>query len=183
MFISMDDISGDLKETEFRGYKNGLLTDKKHLIEKCRLAVENLSAQQREFCHAMLTAESQTAAAITAGYAEKSARSKASQLMMMPEVQEYIGLLGLLRSQAQAIDATEIISLQLRTYYEAMELGDIKAANTALDQLAKMNGLYNRLGSAPMSAKELKNKPKDEQESEIADMISILESAGNRQSA
>lgn len=168
-------------EEEFKnsGFNNGILRDPKKLIQKAKEAATELNQQQREFCHAMLTAESQAAAALAAGYAPSSARITASRLLTIPAVQEYIGILGVLRSQATAIDATEIVSLQLKTYYEATEAGDYKAANTALDQLAKMSGIYNRVGKLP-SPKEIKNQTKAEAIDEITKMTELLNSATNR---
>lgn len=170
-------------EEEFKdaGFNNGVLRDPKKLIKKANEIATELTERKKEFCHAMLTAESATAAALAAGYAPKSARITASQLLTEPLIQEYIGILSLLRAQAKAIDATEIISLQLKTYYDAVQAGDLKAANTALDQLAKMNGLYNRTLKMP-NPREMKESTRAEEIDEITKMSQILNTAANRKS-
>lgn len=50
-----------------------------------------LTAQKRKFALALMSGSTQTAAAIKAGYSEKSARSKGSQLANDPEVIAFIG--------------------------------------------------------------------------------------------
>lgn len=171
--------------TDVQGFNNGLIRDPKVLQEKAKRVSAALSPQQREFCHAMLTAESQTAAAIAAGYSPQSARSKASQLLILPEVQEYLGILALMRAQAAAIDAAQIIALQLQTYYEARDKDNLTAANVALDQLAKMSGLYKPLGNSKLAtelptAKEFKEMSKDERNDELEEMMNILNETAQR---
>lgn len=154
---------------------NGLLVSHKTLIKELNKAAEDLSPMKKEFCHAMLTAESQTAAAITAGYSPQSAKSKASQLLVEPAVQHYLGLLGLMRSQVVALDTKQIQSLQLKQYYECVSEGNLKEANVALNQLAKMSGVYDNsaLAKAP-SAKEVAQMPDKEKDNEVNEMAELL---------
>jgi phage terminase small subunit len=171
----------DTKELKKEGFQNGLLTDPSKLAEEARKAAMDLNDIQREFCHAMLTAENQTAAAITAGYSPKSARSWASQLMRMEKIQHYIGLLCLLRSQTIAVDSSEIMSMMLRNYYLAVENGKLKEANEAVKMLADVNGMFNRNQPKLPSAKEVaKIKSTAKDNNDIEEMTNLLTDVANR---
>lgn len=61
-----------------------------------------LTPQKRKFGKALATGNSQTDAAIIAGYSEKSARSKGSQLAKEPEIAAYVLQL---KHDKQAIEA------------------------------------------------------------------------------
>lgn len=62
-----------------------------------------LTGQKRKFALALMTGISQKAAAINAGYSEKSARSKGSQLAKDPEVIAFIG-----RKKTEKIEVDEV---------------------------------------------------------------------------
>lgn len=62
-----------------------------------------LTGQKRKFALALMTGISQKAAAINAGYSEKSARSKGSQLAKDPEVIAFIG-----RKTTEKIEVDEV---------------------------------------------------------------------------
>ena len=161
---------------------NGLFRNPKKLIEEMNEVLHNMSPMKREFCHAMQTAESGKAAAIVAGYAPNSAAVKASNLLTEPAIQRYIGLLGLLRAQATALDAREVVSMQLSLYYRCLDEGDIKEANKALDQLAKMTGMYNakvdpRINPNP---KEIGKAGSEEKENITENMIDLLQTVQTR---
>ncbi|WP_367376594.1 terminase small subunit [Hafnia alvei] len=62
-----------------------------------------LTGQKRKFALALMTGISQKAAAINAGYSERSARSKGSQLAKDPEVIAFIG-----RKKTEKIEVDEV---------------------------------------------------------------------------
>lgn len=62
-----------------------------------------LTAQKRKFALALMSGMSQTAATIHAGYSDKSARSKGSQLAKDPEVIAFIG-----RKKNEKIEVDEV---------------------------------------------------------------------------
>lgn len=170
------------KKLEDVEVNNGLFRNPKRIVEEMNELLTNMSNMKREFCHAMQTAESGKAAAIAAGYSPNTASAKASQLLSEPAIQRYIGLLGLLRAQVTAMDAREVVSMQLSVYYRCVEEGDMKEANKALDQLAKMTGAYTGgvdSRSVP-SPKEIGAGSSSEKEETADSMIDLLQVVSER---
>lgn len=124
--------------------KNSTIMDKNRLLHRAKELALELKPQMREFCEAIASNrfDTNTAAAVHAGYAENTARIKASGLLSREDVQEYIQILRSIREITSAIDDQTIVRMQLTVYDDAMAKGDLKAANTAVDQLAKMHQLY-----------------------------------------
>lgn len=176
----MDQDELDKKSRDY-DVNNGLYRNPKRLVEEMNDILATMNPMKREFCHAMQTAESAKAAAIAAGYSPNSASSKGSQLLSEPAVQRYIGLLGLLRAQVTALDAREVVSMQLSLYYRCVEEGDLKEANKALDQIARMTGAYGGTDSrTKMNPKEIGGLSKEDKEDAADDMLALLQVVENR---
>ncbi|EMK8092408.1 terminase small subunit, partial [Escherichia coli] len=62
-----------------------------------------LTTQKRKFALALMSGKNRTASAITAGYSEKTARVKGSQLAKDPEVLAFIA-----RKQCEAVEVDEV---------------------------------------------------------------------------
>jgi len=127
-----------------------------------------MTDQQRLFADQYLILNHGTKAAIAAGYSEKSARSQASQLLVIEEIEDYIEQR---RKQASAISLVDIAWVQERFKFisdacvqavpvmvfdpiekklvhkgkedgEPMYEFDASGANTATTQLGKIIGAY-----------------------------------------
>ena len=178
--MNKDDMEKELENVDMN---NGLFRNPKKIVEEMNDLLQSMSPMKREFCHAMQTAESGKAAAISAGYSPNSASCKASQLLTEPAIQRYIGLLGLLRAQVTAMDSREVMSLQLAHYYRCVEEGDLKESNKALDQLAKMTGSYTGgvdSRSVP-NAKEIGGLTEEDKEQTAEDMLDLLKVVQERE--
>ncbi len=62
-----------------------------------------LTTQKRKFALALMSGKNRTAAAVEAGYSEKSARCKGSQLAKDPEVLAFIA-----RKQGETVEVDEV---------------------------------------------------------------------------
>ena len=70
-----------------------------------------MTEQRKTFCHKLIENKfNATKAAIEAGYSKKSARSKASQLLMEDEIQEYIAGLKSEIKEKFGIDTQKIVN-------------------------------------------------------------------------
>ncbi|HEE0082158.1 TPA: terminase small subunit [Citrobacter youngae] len=74
-----------------------------------------LTAQKRKFAVALMSGMSQKDAAIKAGYSEKSARSKGSQLAKDPEVIAFIG-----RKKKEVIETDDVPTYRQNVYIPAV---------------------------------------------------------------
>lgn len=74
-----------------------------------------LTAQKRKFAVALMSGMSQKDAAIKAGYSEKSARSKGSQLAKDPEVIAFIG-----RKKREVIETDDVPTYRQNVYTPAV---------------------------------------------------------------
>lgn len=121
-----------------------------------------MTDQQRLFADQYLILNNGTKAAIAAGYSEKSARSQASQLLVLEEIEEYIEERRKAASEISLVDAAWVqtrfkdISDRCMTAVpvmewvdgELIELGEYKfdssGANKATENLGKIIGVYNK---------------------------------------
>lgn len=97
----------------------------------------DLTANQEAFCQAYLIDLNGTNAAIAAGYSEKSARSQASKLLAMPEIQDRIDFLNRER-QARVQITSDMILLEL-----------LKIARTDIGQAFDVNGNMKPINEIP----------------------------------
>jgi len=158
--------------------KKSIIKDKEKWMKKVAILASELTPQQREFCEAYLWTDTGTAAALHAGYSDSCANVTASKLLKQPAIQEYIEALQAVREIASSIDDMTIIRMQLNIYQMAVEDKDLKAANTALDQLSKMIGTYNKAKSKPKDEDLMSSK--DEQEKQ--NIVDIIKKVGERKS-
>jgi phage terminase small subunit len=159
--------------------KNSILKDRKRMVDQTAMAASEITPQMREFCEAYLWCDTATAAAVHAGYSKNTATVKASKLLDDERVQEYIKCLQAMREVTSALTSQSLIRLQLALHDKAIESDDLKAANTALDQLAKMLGTYNSTkGKIAAQGNDTNGEPitKDKQE----DMIDLVKSIEER---
>ena len=144
--------------------------DRMELIKRSAQLAQELSQMKRQFAEAMLVCDTQTEAAIRAGYSKASARVKGSELMAEPDVIEYIQTLQSLNEIGAMLDNQAVIRLQYQVYERAVQADDLKAQNTALDQLAKMIGTYS--GKTAGRKDETSETPKTKKETEnIMDLL------------
>lgn len=115
-----------------------------------------MTSQQQKFADQYLVLNSGTKAAIAAGYSKKSARSKASQLLVIEEIEIYIENGRALASEKALVDASWVqerfkaISDRCMTVEPVMVMGeptgeykfDSAGANKATEQLGKIIGVY-----------------------------------------
>ena len=119
-----------------------------------------MTAQQRKFADEYLILNNGTKAAISAGYSKKSARSKASQLLVDEEIEKYIEERRALISEKALVDAAWVqerfkaISDRCMQAEPVMEYVDGKlvesgeykfdsaGANKATSELGKIIGVY-----------------------------------------
>lgn len=121
-----------------------------------------MTAQQQKFADQYLVLNNGTKAAIAAGYSQKSARSKASQLLVDPEIEAYIENGRRLASEQAIVDAAWVqkrfkeISDRCMTAEPVMifsdgewiESGEYKfdssGANKATESLGKIIGVFEK---------------------------------------
>lgn len=121
-----------------------------------------MTDQQRLFADQYLVLNNGTKAAIAAGYSEKSARSQASQLLVVEEIEQYIEERRIEASRIALIDAAWVqtrfkdISDRCMTAVPVMEMvdgewvesGEYKfdsaGANKATENLGKIIGVYEK---------------------------------------
>lgn len=123
-----------------------------------------VTARQKRFCLEYANTGNATQSAISAGYAEKTARSQGQRLLTQPSVQDYLKQLAEEYASAKIATAkemqevlTSIIRQELDEEVIVVEgCGDgiseavtktkkpsVKDVILAIDKLAKMQGLYN----------------------------------------
>ena len=123
-----------------------------------------MTARQKRFCLEYANTGNATQSAISAGYAEKTARSQGQRLLTQPSVQDYLKQLAEEYASAKIATAkemqevlTSIIRQELDEEVIVVEgCGDgiseavtktkkpsVKDVILAIDKLAKMQGLYN----------------------------------------
>ena len=135
-----------------------------------------MTDQQRLFADQYLILNNGTKAAIAAGYSEKSARSQASQLLVVEEIEAYIEERRIEASKISLVDAAWVqtrfkdISDRCMTAVPVMEnvdgewveSGEYKfdssGANKATENLGKIVGVYEKDNTqkAPPAPKTLK---------------------------
>ena len=121
-----------------------------------------MTDQQRLFADQYLILNNGTKAAIAAGYSEKSARSQASQLLVLEEIENYIEERRKAASEISLVDAAWVqtrfkdISDRCMTAVPVMihdgegwvESGEYKfdsgGANKATENLGKIIGVYEK---------------------------------------
>lgn len=117
-----------------------------------------MTAQQKRFADEYLILNNGTKAAISAGYSQKSARSKASQLLVDEEIEKYIEERRVLISEKALVDAAwiqerfKIISdrcIQAEpVLIDGMPTGeyrfDSSGANKATEMLGKIIGVFEK---------------------------------------
>lgn len=117
-----------------------------------------MTAQQRKFADEYLILNNGTKAAISAGYSQKSARSKASQLLVDEEIEKYIEERRTLISEKALVDAAWVqerfkaISDRCMTTEPVMVMGepsgeykfDSSGANKATEMLGKIIGVFEK---------------------------------------
>ena len=169
---SLLDATRELMEDASEYERNSILRDKEKYLKKAAMLGQELNPAMREFCEAMLWCDTATAAAIHAGYSEQTARQKASKLMADPRITDYIEALQACREITSALDDQSIIRMQLTVYQKALEDNDLKACNTAVDQLAKMMGTYNKAKAKPEgNSGGGKGKMDNEEQAEMFDLV------------
>lgn len=124
-----------------------------------------LSGREKLFCEQYIICYNQTEAARRAGYPEKSAAKKGSQLMKRPEIKEYVMQLQRERSDRLCVSADFVLAETIgllqkckaaepvqRWNYESHRMEDtgeytldVKGACRCLELLAKMTGADQRL--------------------------------------
>lgn len=123
-----------------------------------------MTARQKKFCYEYANTGNATQSAISAGYAEKTARSQGQRLLTLPSVQNYLKQLAEEYASSKIATASEmqevltsIIRDELQEEVIVIEgCGDgvsqavkkykkpsMKDVISAVDKLAKMQGLYN----------------------------------------
>lgn len=123
-----------------------------------------MTPKQKKFCLEYANTGNATQSAISAGYAEKTARSQGQRLLTQPSVQDYLKQLAEEYASAKIATAkemqevlTSIIRQELDEEVIVVEgCGDgiseavtktkkpsVKDVILAIDKLAKMQGLYN----------------------------------------
>ena len=123
-----------------------------------------MTPKQKRFCLEYANTGNATQSAISAGYAEKTARSQGQRLLTQPSVQDYLKQLAEEYASAKIATAkemqevlTSIIRQELDEEVIVVEgCGDgiseavtktkkpsVKDVILAIDKLAKMQGLYN----------------------------------------
>lgn len=123
-----------------------------------------MTPKQKKFCLEYANTGNATQSAISAGYAEKTARSQGQRLLTQPSVQDYLKQLAEEYASAKIATAkemqevlTSIIRQELDEEVIVVEgCGDgiseavtktkkpsVKDVIFAIDKLAKMQGLYN----------------------------------------
>lgn len=117
-----------------------------------------MTDQQRLFADQYLVLNNGTKAAIAAGYSEKSARSQASQLLVVEEIEEYIEERRKEISKISLVDAAWVqtrfkeISDRCMTAEPVMSQGlptgeyefDSSGANKATEMLGKIIGIFEK---------------------------------------
>jgi len=117
-----------------------------------------MTAQQRKFADEYLILNNGTKAAISAGYSKKSARSKASQLLVDEEIEKYIEERRSLISEKALVDAAWVqerfkaISDRCMAVEPVLVMGeptgeykfDSAGANKATENLGKIIGVYEK---------------------------------------
>lgn len=119
-----------------------------------------MTSQQQKFADQYLVLNSGTKAAIAAGYSKKSARSKASQLLVIEEIEIYIENGRALASEKALVDASwvqerfkaisdrcmQVEAVMIHDGEAWVESGEYKfdssGANKATEQLGKIIGVY-----------------------------------------
>ena len=155
--------------------KNSILKDREILTKRIAELAAELTPQMREFCEASLWCETATAAAIHAGYSKQIARIRASKLMADERIVNYIEALQEMREIVSALDHQSVIRMQLAVHDKAMKNGDLKAANTALDQLAKMIGTYNSTKKSMSDKNNSDSRINKDQQAEMLDLVTKIE--------
>lgn len=97
-------------------------------------------ARRVRFCYAMVHAEDQQAAAVEAGYAEKSARVQASRLRKLPEINELIRLLQEQVKEQAILTALDKRYLLAQIAQSAYKMCEFSPAVSAISELNRMDG-------------------------------------------
>lgn len=97
-----------------------------------------LTAQKRKFAIALMSGMSQKDAAIKAGYSEKSARSKGSQLAKDPEVIAFIA-----RKKKEVVETDEAPTYGKKVYTAAVNSTDQNTAPTAPIERPPVSGSFD----------------------------------------
>ncbi len=97
-----------------------------------------LTAQKRKFAIALMSGMSQKDAAIKAGYSEKSARSKGSQLAKDPEVIAFIA-----RKKKEVVETDEAPTYGKKVYTAAVNSTDHNTDHIAPLQHPPVNGSFD----------------------------------------
>jgi len=103
-----------------------------------------MTAQQRKFADEYLILNNGTKAAISAGYSKKSARSKASQLLVDEEIEKYIEERRTLISQKSLVDAAWVQERFKAISDKAFEFDDYAGSNKATEMLGKIIGVFEK---------------------------------------
>lgn len=112
MIIILITGGGGLKKKSITLYTAPSLTHRKNpLLE----GINMLTAQKRKFAVALMSGMSQKDAAVKAGYSEKSARSKGSQLAKDPEVTAFIT-----RKKKETVTVDEVPAYRKNVYTPAV---------------------------------------------------------------
>lgn len=97
-----------------------------------------LTAQKRKFAIALMSGMSKKDAAIKAGYSEKSARSKGSQLAKDPEVIAFIG-----RKKKEVIETHDVPTYRQNVYTSGVNAPEKKRISAPLPEVPFVAGKYD----------------------------------------
>jgi phage terminase small subunit len=123
-----------------------------------------LASRRRRFVAEYLVDLNQTAAALRAGYSEKSARFMASRLMQVPEVRDAIQ-----EAMRKVEERTEVTQdYVVRSFHQlaqtcmAPETFDAANANRALENLGKHLGMFTKRVSLSVQQYDLKHASEEQ---------------------
>ncbi len=127
----------------------------------------SLNKKQEQFCYEYIRDMDRTRAYVDAGYAttdNTSAYISATRLLKKREVQELIDTLQNKKLNRLEIDSDWTILRWKVIYLEGMHRGDLASASTALKEIGKYLGLYEKHNSQKKYSQEDVDKLKAELE-------------------
>lgn len=105
--------------------------------------MNNITYQQKIFCDSYLISLNATDAALKAGYSENSARSKASQLMKIPKIRDYIDKRMKKKESKLIASQNEVLELLTQIAREEIEVDRSSDRIKAIELLGKRYALFS----------------------------------------
>lgn len=103
-----------------------------------------MKLQHQKFADAYLKLNSGTKAAIQAGYSIKTARVKASQLLCIEEIENYIEEQRIKLSENAIVDAKWVQERFKDISDKSYEIDDFASSNKATEMLGKIIGVFTK---------------------------------------